>query len=105
MKKNVLIIFATVVTVCFCSCSVNYQKEVNNRIEKIKKQGIMILAHSNDDTGAEHYIVYKTDTELIYDDIDSKKVLLKKGQWPNQVVLDIDSLKPDLTTKVVPCSA
>ena len=105
MKTNVLIIISAVITVCFCSCSMNYPKEVNNRIEKLKEQGAKILAHSNDDTGAEHYIVYKTDTELIYDDIDSKKVLLKKGQWPNQVVLDIDSLKPDLTTKVVPCSA
>ena len=105
MKKDVLKIIAAVITVFFCSCSTNYQQEVNNRIEKLKKQGIKILAHSNDGTGYEHYIVYKTDTELIYDDIDSEKVILRKGQWPNQIILDIDSLNPNLITKVVPCSA
>ena len=105
MKRNVLIIIAAVITVFFGSCSTNYQKEVNNRIEKLKKQGIKILAHSYDDTGNEHYIVYKTDAELIYDDIDSKKVILKKGQQPNQIILDIDSLNPNLITKVIPCSA
>lgn len=105
MKKNVLITIGAIITLFFCSCSTNYQQEVNNRIEKLKNQGIKILAHSNDATGNEHYIVYKTDTELIYDDIDSKRVILKKGQWPNEIILDVDSLNPNLITKYVPCSA
>ena len=40
-----------------CSCTGNYQM-VKDRVEQYKKEGKIILNHSNDETGKEHYIVY-----------------------------------------------
>jgi|GEM_PF-6978581 len=102
MKKIFQLVVAFSIAAGFVSCTKNYPQEVNKRVIDLKQQGAEILARSNDETGAEHYVLYRTDTELVYDGIDFKSVLLEKGKIPNELVLDIDSLSPDLITKQIP---
>lgn len=54
--KRVLLVF--IVLLAFCSCAKNYPQMVKDRVEQYKNEGKIIIAHSDDDTGKEHYIVY-----------------------------------------------
>ena len=103
MKKIFQLVVAFSIATGFVSCTKNYPQEVNKRVKNLEQQGAEILARSNDETGAEHYVLYRTDTELVYDGIDFKNVLIKRGENPNELTLDIDSLSPDLITKQRPC--
>ena len=55
MKKN---LFYFLLFFLFVSCGRNYPQMVNERMEKYQNEGKYILAHSNDSSGEEHYVVY-----------------------------------------------
>lgn len=55
VKKGLLVL---VVLCAFCSCTKNYPKLVQERVEQYKNEGKTILSQSNDDTGKLHYVVF-----------------------------------------------
>lgn len=72
MKKN---LFYFLLFFLFVSCGRNYPQMVNERMEKYQNEGKYILAHSNDSSGAEHYVVYLDNNNIVVDDlVDTLKV-------------------------------
>lgn len=55
MKK---LIYVFVILFAFCSCAKNYTQQVKDRVEQYKKEGKIVLSHSDDPTGKEHYVVF-----------------------------------------------
>lgn len=52
------LLFAFAVLCAFCSCAKNYTQLVEERAAQYEKEGKVILAKSEDETGKEHYVIY-----------------------------------------------
>jgi len=85
--KKFIYVFAILFT--FCSCAKDYPRQVKDRVEQYQKDGKIVLSHSDDPTGKEHYVVF-ADVKAQVIGVDTLGEVVRKIHIGSKPMLELE---------------